>query len=198
MNLFFTMFFFSLGMSISPGPVNMIIVSSGANYGIKRTIPYVSGATLGFILLLLFIGLGFFQVIKSYPFFLKYLAIGGSLFIMYMGYKIASAKPNIDLRKEDATPKFYQGFLLQWLNPKAWIACVAGASIFSSAESYTPFLIFVSIYFVVCYASLLVWAIIGDRVSFLLSNEFRLRVFNLLMGSLLIFTAGYLCYANLV
>lgn len=192
MNLFFAMFFFSLAMSISPGPVNMVIVSSGANYGIKRTMPYVSGATIGFTLLLLFIGLGFFQVINAFPFFLKYLAFGGSLFIMYMGYKIASSKPEIAMNKEGATPKFYEGFLLQWLNPKAWIACVSGVSIFSSTESYAPFLIFTSIYFIVCYASLVVWAVLGDKVSFLLNSHFRLRIFNFIMGLLLILTAGYL------
>src|SRR5580704_6151711 len=196
MSLFFAMFFFSLAMSISPGPVNMVIVSSGANYGVKRTMPYVSGATIGFTLLLLFIGLGFFKVINAYPFFLKYVALGGWLFIMYKGYKIASSKSEIDVIKESATPKFYEGFLLQWLNPKAWIACVSGASIFSSAESYRPFLTFVSIYFLVCYASLAVWAILGDRVSTLLNSHFRLRFFNFLMGSLLILTAAYLCYTN--
>lgn len=197
MSLFFAMFFFSLAMSISPGPVNMVIVSSGANYGIKRTMPYVSGATIGFTLLLLFIGLGFFQVINAYPAFLKYLAFGGSLFIMYIGYKIASSKPEINVNKEGSTPKFFEGFLLQWLNPKAWIACVSGASIFSSTESYAPFLTFTTIYFLVCYASLAVWAVLGDRVSILLNSHFRLRFFNFLMGFLLILTAGYLLYNNL-
>lgn len=198
MNLFFAMFFFSLSMSISPGPVNMVIVSSGANYGIKKTMPYVSGATIGFTLLLLFIGLGFSQVINTFPFFLKYLALAGSLFIMYMGYKIASSKPEIEVNKEDATPKFYEGFFLQWLNPKAWIACVSGASIFSSTESYAPFLTFASIYFFVCYASLAAWAVLGDRVSFLLNSHFRLRFFNFFMGLLLMLTAGYLGYTNLI
>lgn len=197
MSLFFAMFFFSLAMSISPGPVNMIIVSSGANYGVKRTMPYVSGATIGFTLLLLFIGLGFFQVINAYPSFLKYLAFGGSLFIMYVGYKIASSKPELNVNKEGATPKFFEGFLLQWLNPKAWIACVSGASIFSSTESYAPFLIFASIYFLVCYASLAVWAVLGDKVSILLNSHLRLRFFNFFMGFLLIVTAGYLLYNNL-
>lgn len=197
MNIFFAMFFFSLAMSISPGPVNMVIVSSGVNYGIKRTMPYASGVTIGFTLLLLFIGLGFFQVINAFPFFLKYLAIGGSLFIMYMGYKIASSKPEIEVNKEGAIPKFYEGFLLQWLNPKAWIACVSGVSIFSSTESYAPFLVFAGMYFIVCYAALTIWAVLGDRVSVLLNNHFRLRFFNLLMGLLLMLTAGYLCYSNL-
>lgn len=196
MNVLLVMFFFSLAMSISPGPVNMVIVSSGANYGVKRTMPYISGATIGFTLLLLFIGLGFFQVINSFPFFLKYLAFGGSLFIIYIGYKIASSKSEIKLNKEEMTPKFYEGFLLQWLNPKAWVACVSGASIFSSTESYTPFLTFVTIYFLVCYVSLAAWAVLGDRVSILLTSTFRLRVFNLFMGLLLILTACYLFYTN--
>ena len=196
MTLLIAMLAFSLAMSITPGPVNMIILSSGVNYGVKRTMPYVSGATVGFTLLLLFIGLGFFQFIKAYPSFLTYLAIAGSLYIIYMGYKIATAKPNIEVKKEDV-PKFYQGFLLQWINPKAWIACVSGVSIFSSANSYDQFLIFSGIYFIVCYLSLAVWAILGDKVSLLLNSHIRLRLFNMAMGLLLIVTAAYLCYNHL-
>ncbi len=196
MSLLFAMFAFSLAMSISPGPVNMIILSSGVNYGVKSTIPYVSGATVGFTLLLLFIGLGFYQFINAYPSFLTYLAIAGSLYIIYMGYKIATAKPDIEVKKGDI-PKFYQGFLLQWINPKAWIACVSGVSIFSSADSYDQFLIFSGIYFIVCYLSLAAWAILGDKVSLLLNSHIRLRLFNIAMGLLLIVTAAYLCYTHL-
>jgi threonine/homoserine/homoserine lactone efflux protein len=193
MALLLAMFTFSLVMSITPGPVNMIILSSGISYGIKRTIPYVSGATAGFTLLLLSIGFGFSQFINAYPLFLTYLAIAGSLYIIYMGYKIASSKPKLEISKKDA-PKFYQGFLLQWINPKAWIACVSGASIFSSTESYSIFLTFSFIYFIVCYISLGAWAVLGDKVSYLLKNHFRLRIFNFTMGLLLMMTAGYLCY----
>ena len=120
----------------------------------------------------------------------------GSSYIIYMGYKIASSAPSVDVSKRDA-PKFYEGFLLQWINPKAWIACVSGASIFSSAESYNPFLTFTIIYFIVCYLSLSVWAMLGDKASHLLNNQFRLRMFNATMGSLLIMTAGYLCYIQI-
>jgi threonine/homoserine/homoserine lactone efflux protein len=191
MSLLLAMFSFSLIMSITPGPVNMMILSSGINYGIKRTIPYVSGATVGFILLLLLIGFGLSEFIHAYPFFLTYLAIVGSLYIIYMGYKIASSESTLEINQE-AIPKFYQGFLLQWINPKAWIACVSGASLFSSTKSNNSFLIFVFIYFIVCYMSLGSWAILGDRVSYLLKNRFRLRLFNLIMGVMLMITAGYL------
>ena len=190
------MFSFSLVMSITPGPVNMIILSSGISYGVKSTMPYVLGATVGFTLLLLFIGFEFSKFINAYPFFLTYLAIVGSLYIIYMGYKIASSKPELEISKKDA-PKFYEGFLLQWINPKAWIACVSGASIFSSAESYDSFLTFTIIYFIVCYISLGSWAVLGDRVSYLLKDHFRLRLFNFVMGLLLMITAGYLCYGSL-
>jgi threonine/homoserine/homoserine lactone efflux protein len=141
------------------------------------------------------IGLGFLGVIHTYPSILQYLAIMGSLYIMYMGYKIASSKPEIEVKKS-SVPQFYEGFLLQWLNPKAWIACVSGASLFSSTESSGMFLIFASIYFVVCYLSLAAWAILGDRLSLLLGTQTRLRIFNMATGAMLVGTAGYLCYSN--
>jgi threonine/homoserine/homoserine lactone efflux protein len=196
MVMIFAMFLFSLTMSITPGPVNMVILASGIHHGVKQTLPYVSGATIGFTLLLLFIGFGFFQFIKAYPFFLTYLAVGGSLFIIYVGYQIASSNPETKAEQKTA-PKFYKGFLLQWINPKAWIACIAGVSIFSSAKSYDSLLIFTSIYFMVCYISLASWAILGNRISVLLNSQARIRLFNLSMGSLLITTAFYLAYPYL-
>lgn len=193
MTLLLAMFSFSLVMSITPGPVNMIILSSGISYGIKRTIPYVSGATVGFTLLLLFIGLGFSRFINAHPFFQTYLAIIGSIYIIYIGYKIASSKPELEIIKKNV-PKFYEGFLLQWINPKAWIACVSGASIFSDTESYNSFFTFTTIYFIVCYISLWVWAILGNKISYLLKDHLHLRLFNFTMGLLLMITSGYLCY----
>jgi threonine/homoserine/homoserine lactone efflux protein len=195
MSTLLAMFSFSLAMSITPGPVNMIILSSGINYGFKKTMPYAAGANIGFILLLLAVGLVFEQFILAYPIFLNYLAISGSLYIIYMGYKIATSDPKIEI-KDINIPKFHQGFLLQWLNPKAWIAAVSGVSIFASAHSYGPLLIFTTIYFFVCYASLLIWAFAGYKVSVLLKNPSRLRIFNIAMGLLLIITAIYLGYSH--
>lgn len=191
MSLLIAMISFALVMSISPGPVNMVILSSGVNYGVKRTIPYLTGATIGFTSLLMFLGLGFYQIIQTNPDFLDYLAIGGSVYIIYMGTKITAAKPEISVQKKDV-PQFHQGFLLQWLNPKAWIACVSGVAIFSSAESTAPFLTFTSVYFPVCYISMMIWAIMGDKVSLLLNSPIRLRLFNMTMGILLIATGAYL------
>ncbi len=196
MDLFFAMFSFCLAMSISPGPANMLILSSGVNYGVKKTMPFVLGAAIGFTSLLLFMGFGFFQIMNAFPNVSKWLSILGSLFIMYMGYKIALSEPTIEVNKKETVSKFYEGFFLQWLNPKAWIAAVSGTSIFSSTESYIPFIIFSSMYFFVCYASGMLWAMLGNQVAFLLKKPFRLRCFNISMGGLLILTAGYLLYTS--
>ncbi|TQV84978.1 LysE family translocator [Aliikangiella coralliicola] len=196
MSLLIAMAAFSLAMSISPGPVNMIIISSGVNNGFRRTMPFVSGATIGFTLLLLFIGFGLYQVVTNYPAFLKYLAVAGSAFIIYIGYKIASSLPDLKVSEQNV-PKFYEGFLLQWMNPKAWIACVSGVSLFSAPDTHLTLITFVTVYFIVCYASLAVWAILGDRVSIVLNSELRLRIFNIAMGTMLIGTSIYLLYLQL-
>lgn len=195
MSLLFSMLSFSLAMSISPGPVNMVIVSSGANYGVRKTFSFVSGGTIGFTSLLLFIGLGFYKVIDSYPYILKYLAVFGSLFIVYMGYLIATSKPELDI-KDDRKPTFVQGFLLQWLNPKAWIACAAGVSLFSAPDNHQEFLTFTLVYFIVCYLSLFSWSVLGSKAAILLNSEFTLKIFNRLMGGLLIATSGFLLYSQ--
>jgi len=195
MPLLIAMFSFSLAMSISPGPVNMVIVSSAASYGVRKTFSVVSGGTIGFTLLLLFIGLGFDKIINFYPAFLEYLTIAGSLYIVYMGYLIASAKPELSIT-EHKRPTFMQGFLLQWLNPKAWMASVAGVSLFSEPSDNQLFITFALIYFIVCYVSLFSWSILGDKVTILLNTRFRLTFFNYLMGGLLIVTACFLLYSQ--
>ncbi|KIF95441.1 LysE family translocator [Enterobacter cloacae] len=195
MILIFTMFLFSLTMSISPGPVNMVIISSGASYGFRKTFPFVSGATIGFTLLLIVIGFGFYTTIEKYPFFFKYLNVAGSAFIIYVGYKIASSRPELSLTNSEA-PGFIQGFLLQWLNPKAWIACASGVVLFSEPSNNVSLIIFIMIYFFVCYLSLAAWAFLGKNVSKLLNSIGRIRAFNFCMGGILIASAFYMLLAQ--
>jgi len=191
--LWLAMASFALSMSISPGPVNMVIVASGSQHGVRRTLPFVSGATVGFTLLLALVGFGLMQVFHALPWLLTGLSVAGAVFIVYLGYRIATAPPELSPQHRQA-PGFLQGALLQWLNPKAWIACAAGASMFADPQSADPLLVFIGIYFVICFASLAAWAVLGDRVSLLLGTRRRIRVFNGLMGGLLIASALYLLF----
>lgn len=197
MSLLIAMFSFSLLMSISPGPVNMVIISSGANYGVRKTFPFVSGAAIGFTLLLLFIGLGFYEVIALYPDLLTYLSVAGAAFIIYMGYLIATSVPDLAIEKRKQ-PTFTQGFLLQWLNPKAWIACIASVPLFSSHDSHSTFLTFSFIYFFVCYLSLFFWSVLGDKATIIINSQSRLVLLNRSTGVFLIVTACFLLYSQLI
>ena len=185
------MFSFSLAMSITPGPVNMMIISSGVNHGFRKTVPFVSGATIGFTLLLILTGLGLLNIVNHYPSLLLVMEILGASFIIYMGYKIANLRADITVKNQyKKIPKFYEGFLLQWLNPKAWIACVSGVSMFVSSDS--TFLIFVLIYFTVCYISLSFWGALGQKATIFLNTPIKLKFFNITMGTILIISASWL------
>ncbi len=118
MSVILAMCLFSLSMSISPGPVNLITLTTGVNHGVRKAMPFVSGATLGFTLLLLFVGLGVGLLAAENTELMQLLGYIGTGFICYMGFKIATAKPELNLAAEQH-PSFVQGFLLQWLNPKA-------------------------------------------------------------------------------
>ncbi|SME92646.1 LysE family translocator [Desulfovibrio gilichinskyi] len=186
---------FSLTMSITPGPVNMVIVASGASYGFRRTLPFISGATIGFILLLITLGLGLMQFVTAYPTFLNYMSIAGSSFIIYIGYKIGTAKPELTI-EDNNCPNFKQGFIMQWLNPKAWLACIAGLSMFMDEKSHDPLILFSTLYFAICYLSLSLWAILGSKVGIILSTPNKIRIFNVSMGSLLCTCAAYLFFES--
>lgn len=196
LSLITAMCIFSLTMSISPGPVNMTIIASGAAYGFRRTFPFVSGATIGFILLLLSLGLGLMQVATAYPALLKYLSVAGSSFIFYVGYKIATANTELSIQ-ETACPGFRQGFLMQWLNPKAWLACIAGISMFAGAGSHSLLFLFSGLYFIICYLSLATWAVMGTRLGVILNSPKKMAFFNMVMGVLLCACAAYLLVTSL-
>lgn len=193
----FAMFSFSLAMSISPGPVNILIISSGINHGVKKTMPFVSGATIGFTLLLILIGFGLMNIVDLYPSLLLYMELAGATFIIYMGYKIATSISDLSTKNNNKkTLKFYEGFLLQWLNPKAWIACVSGVSMFVSSDS--AFVIFVLMYFIICYISLSLWGLLGQKATRFLNTPIRLKAFNIIMGSILVFSASSLIVMKVI
>jgi threonine/homoserine/homoserine lactone efflux protein len=190
MAVFIAMCVYSLSMSISPGPVNLVALTSGLNNGFRSAMPFVSGGAIGFALLLLAIGLGVGTVATSFPLLLSVLGYCGSAFIFYVGFKIATADPVIKPTSETSS-SFVHGFVLQWLNPKAWIASISGIGAFELEELY-PLLQFVLIYFLICYASIACWALAGDRMNRLLREPKTVKIFNAVMGGLLMLVAIYL------
>jgi threonine/homoserine/homoserine lactone efflux protein len=195
MSLIIAMCLFAVSMSISPGPVNLVTFSSGLNYGFVPTLPFVAGAALGFTLLLVVVGLGLGEIVALSPVLMQVLAYAGTAFICYMGYKIASAHPELPGASE-SQPQFFQGAALQWLNPKAWIASFSGVSAFEATLG-NGLLVFAGLYLVLCFLSISLWAYAGARLSKLVSDRSRLQWCNRIMGGLLILVAFYLLYLQL-
>ncbi len=194
MSLLFAMSLFAISMSVSPGPVNLVTFSSGLNFGFRATLPFVAGAALGFTLLLVVVGLGLGEIVARSPATLEALTWVGTAFICYMGYRIATAHPELPGAPR-RRPHFFQGAALQWLNPKAWIASLSGISAFEATldNGLTGF---ASLYLVLCFCSIAVWAFAGARVSHLLQDAGVLQWCNRLLGGLLIGVAFYLLYLH--
>jgi len=182
---------FSFSMSISPGPVNLITLSTGVNHGLGKAMPFVSGATIGFSLLLIATGLGLGRAAEQSPQLFNVLSYGGIGFLIYIGYRIAFSPSTLKIDAQ-ARPSFLQGFLLQWLNPKAWVACLAGVSAFNLTDSHAMLAVFVSIYFLICYLSIASWALAGEKIGATVRQPQFLRFFNLVVGGVLILVALYL------
>jgi len=181
-----SMAIFSLSMSISPGPVNLLAMTSGLNYGFAKSIKFVAGATIGFTLLLFTIGYGLGSAHGYFPSIVGLLKYIGCGYLFYIGVKVYSDTGTVDeLEASSYAPSFIQGWLMQWLNPKAWVACLAGCSAFNVYTSEQRLTQFVVIYFIICFFGIASWALLGEKIKAWISSAKRVQTFNRCMGLLL-------------
>ena len=195
MSLILAMSGFAAAMSASPGPVNIITLTSGLNHGIRRTLPFVTGATIGFTCLLAATGLGLSRLIEAYPAALQVLKYAGTAFILYMAFQLVRSSGTVSLEEREQ-PTFLEGFVLQWLNPKAWLACIAGVSAFTTAGDYYTLALFCSIYFFICFLGIGGWAVLGNAAELLVRSPRQMGIFNKGAGALLVMVAGYLLVSD--
>ncbi len=114
--------------------------------------------------------------------------------MLYLAYKVAMQNPMIgdDSELETSAPSLIQGIMCQWLNPKAWIVSLAGISVFNSHDAeINALLLFCAIFFIVCYASISAWAVLGITIRTVLDIPKHYKLFNLTMGLLLAITVVY-------
>ncbi|PPS63919.1 LysE family translocator [Pseudomonas sp. BRM28] len=192
MSLSLSMAAFALAASISPGPVNIVALGAGARHGLRPAMRHVTGATLGFILLLVLIGLGLHEVLRHWPGLAVALHWAGVLFLLYMAWKLSRDDGALGEGRDTHAPSLLRGAAMQWLNPKAWLACVAGIGAFVGQGETALLGQFSLIYLVICYLSLGCWALAGSLIRSYLDNPRRLRLFNRSLAALLVLSALYL------
>ncbi|MEZ5759211.1 MAG: LysE family translocator [Emcibacteraceae bacterium] len=184
------MFIYAFSMAITPGPNNIIALSTGVNYGFKKALPFTLGVVIGFNLLLAVIAFGIGTVVAGNEGFLEILGYGGIAFMAYMAYKIATAPTHIT-PKSDREAGFMHGVLFQWINPKAWTACLGGIGAFNLAGNNMGIVYYIAISTCVVLFSVSLWAYAGSKITRFLENERNHKFFNYAMGSALLAVALY-------
>ncbi|RQR36091.1 LysE family translocator [Burkholderia sp. Bp9143] len=195
MSMLVSMAAFALASSITPGPVNIVALSAGARHGLGASLRYAAGATLGFVALFLLIGLGLHAALARWPMLTTATQWAGIAFLLYLALRLAlddgrlSAAPDAP---NVAGPSAAAGAAMQWLNPKAWLACVAAMGAYAADGDRAQVWQFAALYLVICFASIACWAYAGASLRHRLANARRMRLFNRAMALLLAGSALYL------
>lgn len=161
LSLIFPMATFALAASISPGPVNLTGLCSGTRYPISRGLVFVTGATLGFIALFIAVGMGLYSLLVLVPVVKDLLRWAGVAFLLFLSFKLARDNGRLPENAEQDAPGFASGVLMQWLNPKAWLASASGIGAYTTANDLQQILLFAAIYLPICWLSLVSWVYAG-------------------------------------
>jgi threonine/homoserine/homoserine lactone efflux protein len=177
---------FAFVTSITPGPNNLMLMTSGVNFGFRRTIPHMLGVGLGFVFMLVLVGAGLIEVFDRYPVSYTALKIFSVAYLVYLAWKIATAGAP-DTKGSSAKPiTFVQAALFQWVNPKAWAMALTAISAYAPSKGLGAIVLVGLVFGAVNLPSVGSWTILGQQMRRVLTNPRRLRLFNIIMAVLLL------------
>ena len=178
---------FALVSSLTPGPNNLMLMASGANFGFRRSIPHMLGVSLGFTLMVLLVGIGLVQIFEAFPVSYTLLKVVSLTYLLYLAWKIATAAPASSDADKTGTPMtFIQAALFQWVNPKAWTMALTAVSVYSPSHSLTAVAFVAGVFGAINFPCIGVWTTMGQQLQRVLTNPMRLRTFNVCMALLLV------------
>lgn len=192
LSLYASMAAFALAASISPGPVNIVALGSGATHGLRPALRHVTGATVGFTVLLVLVGLGLHEALARFPVLTEAVRAGGVAFLLWLAWVLARDDGRLGAGEAGRGPTMWRGAVMQWFNPKAWLASVASMGAFVGDGDPRLLWEFAGLYFVICYLSIGAWAYAGTAIGRLLRDARRVRLFNRALAVLLVASAAYL------
>ena len=171
----------------TPSPNNVVASYSGFNFGIKKTIPHILGVTLGFTSLVIFLSIGLINVFKLFPIIQLVIRYLGTLFLIYLAYKIAFSTSSNNTQKENPV-KFIETFLFQYLNPKGvTVAIIVVSTYLELGENYFNYATqIVSLAFLFSVTSITLWTFIGKFLRKFATNDKFIKYFNYVMSGLLL------------
>lgn len=177
---------FAFVTTVTPGPNNVMLMASGANFGFRRTVPHMLGIALGVSLMALLVGLGLMALFEAAPVLGQVLRVVSVLYLLWLAWRIATAAPIRDRPAQGRPMTGLQAAAFQWVNPKAWAMCLSAVTIYAPDRSLASVLIVAGAFALVSLPAISVWAWLGTVIRAWLSSPARLRVFNLTMAGLLV------------
>jgi len=177
---------FAFVTSITPGPNNMMLLASGANFGFARSIPHMLGIGIGFVIMVILVGAGLMQLFDAWPPSYLILKILSAAYMLWLAWKIAhSTGP--EGQNTGANPiSFVQAALFQWVNPKAWTMALSSITLYAPGRELSAVLWVAIVFGAINLPCVSSWTILGQKLRYLLSNPTRLTVFNWTMAALLV------------
>jgi threonine/homoserine/homoserine lactone efflux protein len=178
---------FALVGSITPGPNNLMMMASGATFGLKRTLPHVAGVVVGFGAMTLAIGLGLAQVLKASPLLFAVLRWAAAAYILYIAWRMVTAKgPGIAVTGENPM-SFFGAVAFQWINPKAWVMALAAVGTYAEQGRFLVDVLIIALAFMVIgVPCALTWTGFGSGIRRWFKKPIHLKVFNWTMAALLV------------
>ena len=190
LNLFFALVSFYFVMYVTPGPNNAMVLTSGLKFGFAKTIPHMSGITIGHILQLILVCLGLGKIFQVFPEIQQVLKIICAAYLLYLGYKIIGSFSKI--KEDDSRPlKFHEAALFQIVNPKAWtISSMAASGFLPKDENlFFSILYIATIALIICPLSISPWAAFGSSIRNLVKNNKLKALIEYFLAFLLLITA---------
>ena len=171
----------------TPGPNNVVASYSGFNFGITKTIPHILGVTFGFTSLVLFLSIGLINVFKLFPIIQVVMRYLGTLFLIYLSYKIAFSEASNETKKENPV-KFIESFLFQYLNPKGvTVAIIVVSTYLELGENYINYTTqILTLAFLFSITSITLWTFVGKFLRKFATNDKFIKYFNYVMSVLLL------------
>lgn len=178
---------FAFVASITPGPNNVMLMASGANFGVLRTVPHMLGVSLGHSFLVFVVGLGLAEAFQSLPALRNTLMAVCAAYLLYLAWKIAHAAPPARGEAGGRPLTFLQAAAFQWVNPKAIFMSITAQTNYAPVDGgWTGALTVAAIFACINLPSVGVWAWMGVQVKRFLGTGARLRAFNIVMALLLV------------
>lgn len=179
---------FTFATVITPGPNNLMLMASGANFGFRRSLPHMLGVGLGFPAMVVLVGVGVMRVFEFWPLSFTILQIFSFGYLLYLAWKIANAAAPGEGEAGSTPLSFLQAASFQWVNPKAWGMALSAITTYATSRELFAVLVVAGCYTACGVISTSSWTLLGQEMRRILNNSIRLRLFNYSMAALLVGT----------